>query len=214
MQPAPPTCQAWGPICWADAHPGAAGYLQAGGALLLLALVWYQASADHRRRLEERRAFVGLCEDAVQGAFEVIFPMLTWAEGLSAWLPAFDTLHFFYGSPANDTLKRVLNTPLPQWPSLSLYTRMRAIQHSIDRLSGSLDAVIAPGGNFRPAAKTTASAGAVGQAFSDFRATADEVARRGPVYRVAKSVRSSLMNRRIVREAVKIWKRQRWGERM
>jgi hypothetical protein len=211
IEPRPAACHAWGPICWADAHPGAAGYLQAFGALLLLILVWYQASAERRRRLEERRAFVGLCEDAVRGAFEVLLPLLTWAQGATPWMVAFQSLAFFWGSPANDTLKRVLETPLPQWPSLSLYTRMRAIQHAVDGISASLNAIIEADGSLKPTGETSHSAQAVTRAFAEFKATANEVARRGFIYRGTEALKSLVMRRAIVREAVRLWRQRQWG---
>ena len=55
--PLPAPCREWGLICWADAHPGVAGYLQATGALLLITVALYQSLGDHRRAVAEIRTF-------------------------------------------------------------------------------------------------------------------------------------------------------------
>ena len=55
----------------------------------------------------------------------VLEPFINWAYYGGRWDQGFLDLNVFYGSPANDTLKRILELPLSQWPALTLYKRMR-----------------------------------------------------------------------------------------
>jgi hypothetical protein len=174
----PLPCREWGLICWANSNAGAAAYLQAVGALILIGVVVYQARADHRRKAYEIRTFVDLCRDAVTDVHDTLAPFIEWAWSDGRWDQRFSDLSFFWKSPSNDTLKRILEMPLPQWPALSLYKRMRAIQHTLDTVASALNARIEPDGSLSPTDEVRTRTKALIDAFQEFFKTADKLARR------------------------------------
>ena len=188
IQPPPPACHAWAPICLSDAHPGAAGYLQAIGALLLIAVAIYQSLSDYRRKAAEIRTFVDLCREAMNDVRTVLEPFINWACRGTTWDQGFLDLNIFYGSPANDTLKRILELPLSQWPALTLYTRMRGMQHVVAATRPLIDPKIGADGNFIPTDAIRAQAKAIMIALCDFDQTADRVDQR-PLVRMFKRLR-------------------------
>lgn len=102
---------------------------------------------------------------------EELQPFLNWAQAEGNWEARFVNLEWFYESPANDTLVRLLEMPLSQWPSLDIYKAMRAVQHCVSRMRVDIDATIVGNGDLGPNGTMQIEAKAFVAALANFNET-------------------------------------------